>query len=248
MAVVSVGTDIRKTTLNTIVGAINHFNDNVVTAANNNINYWNSSLPYFSGTAYYGRTNAYSNVAFSNPNAIEQAQLAAKSSDSLNISDSTITASNLWSAMVTATRNLVRLRRFSATWYHRECRTTGNNGSYNDRNGGSDVLKASLSGNAAFNASYPAPTAPTWTFNGVSRGWTRGGNAYTITITPTSVAGMTSGTSVQATTYSSAATNCYNSWYSNCISSNNISYVMYSCHLNCHDNCHTNQHSSRNRR
>jgi len=249
MASVNQGTQIRKTTLNTIVGAINHFNDNVITQANNKVNFWNSSLPFFSGTAYYGRTNAYSNVAYSNPQAIETGQFGTKFTDQLNITDNSVNASSLWNNMITITRSLTRIRSFTANWYHRECLTVGNNGSYNDANGGTDVLKNQITGKVgAFNASFPAPTAPTWSFNGVSRGWTRGGNASILSITPTSIASMTSGTSVQANTYASAATNCYNSWLANCIGNNVITYNLYTCHINCHDNCHTNQHTNRNRR
>lgn len=208
---VATNTRVIKISTSSVTGFISQFNTNVVDAAYGYVNYTNSNYPYFS----------YTQSGLTNPIAIPSGHLADISKTYLSNSDTVITASSLWNAMVTVTRDLAKIRLFQSLWY------------YNDND--NQVLQTSLSGRAVFNTSYPA----------VPSGWTRSG-ATSVTISPTQT--ITAGTRATAANANSAITNCFNAWVSQCRDGNTLTYAFYTCHSQCHNSCHSSCHDSRGRR
>ena len=219
MALVA-GQEIKKITANNIIGVINDFNANVVNKAFNNRNYNSSVYPHFSGTATFGRSGASSTVGWTNPIAIPSGHLAADNKTSMTtISDTIITASTLWSSMLSITRQLVKIRRFTSNWYHKTDATNN--------------LVNSVSGRAVFNTSYPS--VPTGALNNDAKGesWARSGST-SVTLNPTQT--INTNTVATAVSINNAINNCYNSWVNNCYNGNMLTYTFYTCHHNCHSN------------
>lgn len=234
---VTSNTQIQKVTANNIVGAITDFNTNVLTKVYNYATYHSGNLPKFTGTANYGRGDV-GTEGFTNPQAVPSNQLISKSVPTLSLSDTTLTASTLWTAMKNVTVALNKVRYFKANWYHRECLTKADATNTVDSTGGARVLKNSITGRGVFNTSFPAVTTGSDTYNSKTEFWERTGTT-SITLAPTST--LTVGAQITAANMNSAITNCYNSWYNSCYTANQLTYNYYTCHLNCHDNCHTSR-------
>jgi len=213
-------TQVIKVTANSIVGAVTDFNSRVPTAVYNFATYHTGNLPKFTGTCTWGNNTRTGTTYLTNPQAIETNQFAAKSVPSLSLSDIQITASTLWTAMYNIAVALNKVRYFVANWYHRT----------ND----SRALVNSISGRGVMNTSFPAVTGGSDVVNSTSRYWTRsGGN---VTFTPTSA--ITKDTQITAANMNTTIQNCYNAWYNACYTNNQITYTMYTCHLNCHSECY----------
>ena len=225
---------IQKVTANNIVGAITDFNTNVLTKAYNQATYHSGNVPVFSGTANIGSNNVGS-VGFTNPAALPSNQMLSKSVPSLTLSDTTISASSLWSQMLTMTRALNKIRKFTSTWYHRQFTTKQDDANSSDANGGSLINKGSVSGTCVINASFPAVPTASNALGGSSTSWERSGTT-SITLNPSSA--LTTNAQITAGNMNTTITNCYNTWYNTCISANALTYNLYTCHLNCHGNCY----------
>lgn len=214
-------TKIQKVTANNIVGVITDFNSVVVTGAFSKVPNHSGAYPTFAGSATYGTTGASATSGWSNPIAIPSGHLADNSQTTLSISDTRINASSLWTSMLNVTRTLVKLRKFTSSWYHKTDATNN--------------LVNSVSGYASFNTSFPA--VPTATLaNGVKgETWARSGTTA-ITLSPVST--LTTGAQIKASDINTTINNCYNSWVSNCYNANVLTYTLYTCHQNCHSSCH----------
>lgn len=221
---VTAGQVIRKATSGSVIGCINDFNARVSTPIYNFATYHTGNLPKFAAAANVDYTTTTQTTYFTNPQqAIETAQFNAKTAPSLTISDTVIKASTLWSSMLSVTRALNKIRYFNANWYHNEY--------------GTRVLKSQISGRAVFNNAFPAVTGGADSANGnPSKFWTREGTT-SITLNPAN-SGITAGAKITAASFNNTVTNCYNSWYNTCYTGNQLTYNMYTCHLNCHLNCH----------
>lgn len=224
---VTTGQLIVKTSRDSLVGAINDFNDRVTNAIYNQVAYNSSTYPYFSGSVTYGTTGASSVEAFVNPIAIPSGQLAAVDTrPTWSIGDTIITASTLWNNMLSITKTLIKIRGFTANWYHRTDST--------------DNLKQTINSVGFFNLSWPAVPTGTLTAATATSNWTRTG---TLNPTLSPATQITSGATATAATMNNTIQNCYNAWKTNCLDSRVI-YDFYTCHQNCHSSCH----SSRGRR
>lgn len=235
---VELGKKIQKITANSIIGAINDFNDRVIKKAYNMATYHKGNYPKFSGTANYGNNNT-GTTGFTNPTAIPNDQLGDKSIPSLSINDTKIIASTLWNAMMNVTKSLSKIRKFDSYWYHREQLATNKS----DSTGGTRVLKNSISGCAVFNNSLPGVPGGSDALSGKSEFWTRSGST-TVSLAPTKDTNFAAGKPITAKSFNDAVNNCYNEWYNKCYNANKLTYTYYTCHLNCHGNCH----NSRSRR
>jgi hypothetical protein len=234
---VQVGTKIQKMTANSIIGAINDFNDRVIKKAYNMATYHKGNVPKFTGTANYGNNNT-GTVGFTNPNAIPADQLGEKTIPSLSINDKKIIASTLWSAMLNVSKSLNKIRTFESYWYHREQLATNKS----DSTGGTRVLKSSTSGCAVFKAPLPAVSGGSDALSNKSEFWGRSGSSN-IELNPSNTT-IIKDTKITASSFNDAVNNCYNEWYNKCYNANKLAYTFYTCHLNCHGNCH----NSRSRR
>lgn len=224
---VTAGQLIVKTSRDSLVGAINDFNDRVTNAIYNQVAYNSSTYPYFSGSVTYGITGASAVEAFVNPIAIPSGQLAAVDAlPTLSIGDTIITASTLWNNMLSITKTLIKIRGFTANWYHRTDST--------------DNLKQTINSVGFFNLSWAAVPTGTLTEATATSTWTRTGTLNP-TLAPTTQ--ITSGATVTAATMNNTIQNCYDAWKTNCLDSE-VVYDFYTCHQNCHSSCH----SSRGRR
>lgn len=234
---VQVGTKIQKMTANSIIGAINDFNDRVIKKAYNMATYHKGNVPKFTGTANYGNNNV-GTVGFTNPNAIPTDQLTDKTTLTLEINDKKIIASTLWSAMLNVTKSLNKIRTFESYWYHREQLVKNKS----DSTGGTRVLKSSISGCAVFKAPLPAVPGGSDVLKNKSEFWGRSGSSN-IELNPSNTT-IIKDNKITASSFNDAVNNCYNEWYNKCYNANKLAYTFYTCHLNCHGNCH----SSRSRR
>lgn len=214
------GQEIKKITANNIIGVINDFNTNVVDNAFNKRNYNSSTYPSFTGSATYGRTGSSATTGWTNPRAIPSGQLAADNKTSMtSISDTIITASTLWSSMLSITRQLVKIRKFTSYWYHKTDATNN--------------LVNSITGYGVFNTAYPSVPTGTLSNNVKGETWTRSGST-SITLNPTQT--INSNEIATAISINDAINNCYNSWVDNCYNGNVLTYNFYTCHQNCHSN------------
>ena len=207
-------TDIQKVTANSIVGVINDFNSIVVNQAHSKVQYHSGNIPYFSGTG----TSTGGN--FTNPAALPSNQLAANTQSTMTgISDDIITASTLWSSMLTITRYLVKIRKFTSTWIHAQPALP--------------VTMGTITGWAVFNTAYPAVPTGTVTVDSHTSNWTRGGST-SITLSPSQT--INTGADATAANMNTAINNCYNAWVNSCYNANALTYTYYTCHSNCHSN------------
>ena len=220
------GTLIKKVSSDSIVGAINYFNDNVINRICNQINWSSTSLPHFSGTTNYGTGINTSTVGWTNPQALPSNQFDFKPSLSLSIPDTILTVSTLWSDMLSITRTLGAVRKVTSNWYHKDKSVR--------------TLKGSLSGIGIMNTTYPAVPSGTDADNAKSEFWDRSGST-SVTLNPETK--IIKNTLITASEFNTTVSNCYNTWYNNCIT-NTLTYNFYTCHVNCHSNCH----GSRSRR
>lgn len=210
---VTQNTAIKKVTANSITGFITQFNSSVVDAAFNYATYNSSNYPKFGATAY----------GYTTPISIPSGQLAAASKTYLSNSDTRITASTLWSSMLSVTRTLVKIRLFYSYWYY--------------NNNGTQGLVTSMSGRAVFNTAYPAvPSGGSWARSG----------ATSLTLSPTCT--INADERATASNANAAITNCFNAWVSVCRDANPLTYQFYTCHTSCHSSCHSACHDSRGRR
>lgn len=208
------GADIQKVTANSIVGVISDFNAIVVNQAHSKVQYHSGNVPYFSGSG----TSTGGN--FTNPAALPANQLAANSQSTMTaIGDDIITASSLWSSMLTITRYLVKIRKFTSTWIHAQP--------------ASPVTVNTVTGWAVFNTAFPAVPTGTVTVDSHTENWTRDGNT-SITLSPTQT--ISSGDDAAAANMNTAINNCYNAWVNSCYNANELTYTYYTCHSNCHSN------------
>lgn len=207
-------TDIQKVTANSIVGVINDFNSIVVNQAHSKVQYHSGNIPYFSGTG----TSTGGN--FTNPAALPSNQLAANTQSTMTgISDDIITASTLWSSMLTITRYLVKIRKFTSTWIHAQPASV--------------VNKGTVTGYAVFNTAFPAVPTGTVVVNSHTQNWTRSGST-SITLSPSQT--INTGADAAAANMNTAINNCYNAWVNSCYNANALTYTYYTCHSNCHSN------------
>lgn len=212
---VTKGQPIKKVTADNIVGVINDFNAVVVDAAHSKVQYHSGNYPVFSGKDS-GQTNLQ---------ALPTDHLAANTKTSMtSISGTTISAATLWESMLSITRSLVKIRKFTTSWIHRDPNTTvlGN-------------TIATITGYGVFNTAYPTPPG-SGTLNGdnvASQVWERSG-ATSITLNPEQT--IKSKESTLASTMNSSINNCYNAWVTNCYNGNVLTYSLYTCHSNCHSN------------
>lgn len=213
------GEIIQKVTANNIIGVINDFNSNVVDNAFNKKTHNSGNYPKFTGTATYGTTGSSSTTGWTNPNAIPSGQLAEDNKSSLTINDTIITATSLWNSMLSITRTLVKIRKFTSQWYHK-VDTTNN-------------LVNQISGYGVFNTSYPSVPTGTLTNGAKGETWTRSGST-SITLNPTQ--SITTNTDATALSINTAINNCYNEWVNKCYNENQLTYQFFTCHQNCHSN------------
>lgn len=208
------GADIQKVTANSIVGVINDFNSIVVNQAHSKVQYHSGNVPHFTGSAT-GSTGTWTN-----PAALPTNQLAANSQSTMTaIEDDIITASSLWSSMLTITRYLVKIRKFTSTWIHAQPAQA--------------QTINTVTGWAVFNTAFPAVPTGNVTVDSQTENWTRGGNT-SITLSPAQT--INSGADAAAANMNTAINNCYNAWVNSCYNANELTYTYYTCHSNCHSN------------
>lgn len=212
---VTKGQPIKKVTADNIVGVINDFNAVVVDAAHSKVQYHSGNYPVFSA----------SKDGYTNPQALPASSLAENTKTTMtSISGTTLSAATLWESMLSITRTLVKIRKFTTSWAHREPNSTA-----------LVTVYQTITGYGVFNTAYPTPPG-SGTLNGdnvASQVWERSG-ATSITLNPEQT--IKSKESTLASTMNSSINNCYNAWVNACYNANVLTYSLYTCHTNCHSN------------
>lgn len=217
-----------KVSRDNLIGAINEFNTRVTATIYSKIQYHSGNIPYFTGTAYYGKTGNSGNWAklgWTNPVAMPGNQLAAiDAQPTWTISDQIITASTLWDNMLRIVRTLSKIRYFTTNWYH--------------KTEGTRNLIQSISGGGIFNTAFPAVPGGADGNQSKTEFWERKGNTAPNVTPPTEIVkeGLASANSMNNT-----ISNCYNTWQSQCFSAGGLVYNFYTCHNNCHGSCYANR-------
>ena len=226
---VDAGKIIKKTTgtisSETVVGASNSFNERVIDAIYAYARYSSSNVPYFSGSATWGKSGNSGAYAYNiqNPQAIETSQFDSPTPSKLSISDTYITADTLWSSIKSLTILLSKIRPFRAYWYH--------------NNDGSRYEVTHISGRAVFKETLPNVTGGSDVACTETRFWTRSGSV-TPQSKPNPVQTINEPNVVKASEMNDDITECYNEWMDKCYNNNELVYNLYTCHYACYGDCY----------